>query len=105
MSRIALVVGAPGQDGYAVDGVVRRSSSLHTPQIDHLWDPHEQGTWVFLHYDDLTDGSRLVRLLEKIQPDEAYNLAAQSHVRVSFEADLPALEGPADRRAVGGPAK
>ncbi|MBI3687720.1 MAG: GDP-mannose 4,6-dehydratase [Actinobacteria bacterium] len=97
MSRTALITGITGQDGsylaelllekgYTVHGVVRRSSSFNTGRIDHLYqDPHDPAARLFLHYGDLTDGSRLVTLLEKVQPDEVYNLAAQSHVRVSFD--------------------
>jgi GDPmannose 4,6-dehydratase len=93
----ALITGITGQDGsylaellldkgYEVHGLVRRASTFNTSRIDHLYtDPHEAGTRLFLHYADLTDGSRLVTLLEKIHPDEVYNLAAQSHVQVSFD--------------------
>ncbi len=93
----ALITGITGQDGsylaellldkgYEVHGLVRRASTFNTSRIDHLYtDPHEEGTRLFLHYADLTDGSRLVTLLEKIHPDEVYNLAAQSHVQVSFD--------------------
>ncbi len=93
----ALITGITGQDGsylaemllkkgYEVHGLIRRSSSFNTQRIDHLYtDPHENGSKLFLHYADLTDGSRLVSLIEKIAPDEVYNLAAQSHVRVSFD--------------------
>lgn len=93
----ALVTGVTGQDGsylaelllekgYEVHGVIRRSSQFNTARIDHLYqDPHDPAARLFLHYGDLTDGSRLVTLLERVQPDEVYNLAAQSHVRVSFD--------------------
>ena len=93
----ALITGITGQDGsylaelllkknYEVHGIIRRSSSFNTERIDHLYkDSHEQDPRLFLHYADLTDGSRLVSLIEKIAPDEIYNLAAQSHVRVSFD--------------------
>ena len=93
----ALITGITGQDGsylaelllekgYEVHGVVRRSSQFNTGRIDHLYqDPHDPAARLFLHYGDLTDGSRLVTLLERVQPDEVYNLAAQSHVRVSFD--------------------
>ncbi len=93
----ALITGITGQDGsylaelllekgYEVHGLIRRASSFNTGRIDHLYtDPHDEGTRLFLHYADLTDASRLVTLLEKIGPDEVYNLAAQSHVRVSFD--------------------
>jgi GDPmannose 4,6-dehydratase len=97
VSKTALITGITGQDGsylaelllgkgYVVHGLIRRASSFNTSRIDHLYrDPHEPDCRLFLHYGDLTDGSRLVTLLEKIQPDEVYNLAAQSHVRVSFD--------------------
>jgi len=93
----ALITGITGQDGsylaelllskgYEVHGLIRRASSFNTGRIDHLYsDPHDPTTKLFLHYGDLTDGSRLVTLLERIRPDEVYNLAAQSHVRVSFD--------------------
>ena len=93
----ALITGITGQDGsyltelllekgYEVHGVIRRSSSFNTGRIDHLYNnPDIYGRRLFLHYGDLTDSSNLNRLLEKIQPDEIYNLAAQSHVKVSFE--------------------
>ncbi|BBZ22072.1 GDP-mannose 4,6-dehydratase [Mycolicibacter hiberniae] len=93
----ALITGITGQDGsylaelllskgYEVHGLVRRSSTLNTSRIDHLYvDPHEPAARLFLHYSDLTDGARLVTLLSTIEPDEVYNLAAQSHVRVSFD--------------------
>ena len=95
----ALITGITGQDGsylaelllekgYEVYGIIRRSSSFNTERIDHLYrDPHINDVKMFLHYGDLSDSSNLSRLLEKIQPDEIYNLAAQSHVRVSF--DMP----------------
>jgi len=97
MNRCALITGITGQDGsylaelllrkgYDVHGVIRRSSTFNTQRLDHLYtDPHEPASRLFLHYGDLADGSRLVTLLEKVQPDEVYNLAAQSHVRVSFD--------------------
>ena len=93
----ALITGITGQDGsylaelllakgYEVHGVVRRASTFNTDRIDHLYeDPHEHGARFFLHYGDLTDGTAMRRILEQIQPDELYNLAAQSHVRVSFD--------------------
>lgn len=95
----ALITGITGQDGsyltelllekgYEVHGIIRRSSSFNTERIDHLYtDPHINNVRMFLHYGDLSDSSNLSRILEKIQPDEIYNLAAQSHVRVSF--DMP----------------
>ena len=97
MTKRALITGITGQDGsylaelllakgYEVHGLVRRSSSFNTARIDHLYvDPHSPDAMLFLHYGDLSDGARLVTLLAEIQPDEVYNLAAQSHVRVSFE--------------------
>ena len=97
MNRTALITGITGQDGsylaelllekgYVVHGLIRRASTFNTSRIDHLYkDPHDPEARLFLHYGDLTDGSRLVTLLEKINPDEVYNLAAQSHVRVSFD--------------------
>lgn len=93
----ALITGITGQDGsylaellihkgYEVHGLIRRSSNFNTSRIDHLYqDSHEGDSTLKLHYADLTDGSRLVSLIEKIEPDEIYNLAAQSHVRVSFD--------------------
>ena len=93
----ALITGCTGQDGsyltefllakgYEVHGVKRRSSSLNTDRLDHIYeDFHEAGTRFFLHYADLTDGSSLTALLHALQPDEIYNLGAQSHVKVSFE--------------------
>ena len=95
----ALITGITGQDGsylaelllekgYEVHGIIRRSSTFNTGRIEHLYqDFHESDARVFLHYGDLSDSSALSRLLEKVQPDEIYNLAAQSHVRVSF--DIP----------------
>ncbi len=97
MRRTALITGITGQDGsylaelllekgYTVHGLIRRASTFNTTRIDHLYkDPHDPSARLFLHYGDLTDGSRLVTLLEQIRPDEVYNLAAQSHVRVSFD--------------------
>ena len=95
--KTALITGITGQDGsylaeflldkgYTVHGILRRSSSFNTGRIDHLYnDPAILNSRLFLHYGDLTDSSNLNRLLERIQPDEVYNLAAQSHVKVSFE--------------------
>jgi GDPmannose 4,6-dehydratase len=95
--RKALITGITGQDGsylaelllakgYEVHGLIRRASTFNTHRIDHLYvDPHVKGARLFLHYGDLTDGSRLVTLLASIRPDEVYHLAAQSHVRVSFD--------------------
>lgn len=97
MTKRALITGVTGQDGsylaelllgkgYEVHGLIRRSSTFNTNRIDHLYqDPHDPGARFFLHYGDITDGSRLATLLHDIQPDEVYNLAAQSHVRVSFD--------------------
>jgi len=104
----ALITGITGQDGsylaefllskgYEVHGIKRRSSSLNTQRIDHLYqDPHESDRKLVLHYGDLSDSSNLIRILSEVQPDEVYNLAAQSHVAVSFEsaeytADVDAL--------------
>ena len=95
--RRALITGITGQDGsylaellldkgYEVHGLIRRASTFNTARIDHLYrDPHEPGARLFLHYGDLSDGSRLVTLLQAIRPEEIYHLAAQSHVRVSFD--------------------
>lgn len=97
MTKKALVTGITGQDGsylaelllqkgYEVHGLMRRSSTFNTSRIDHLYqDPHEEGARLFLHYADLSDGSRLVTLVDQVHPDEVYNLGAQSHVRVSFD--------------------
>src|SRR5246500_1538143 len=95
--KIALITGITGQDGaylaefllgkgYVVHGVKRRSSSFNTGRINHLYrDLHEKGLKFFLHYGDLTDATNLIRLVQEVKPDELYNLAAQSHVQVSFE--------------------
>lgn len=95
--RVAFITGVTGQDGaylaelllskgYIVHGVKRRSSSFNTPRIDHLYrDPHDLGVRFFLHYGDMTDATNLIRLLQQTRPTEIYNLAAQSHVGVSFE--------------------
>lgn len=97
MTKCALVTGITGQDGsylaelllgkgYEVHGLIRRASTFNTSRIDHLYvDPHSPDAKLFLHYGDLSDGVRLVTLLADINPDEVYNLAAQSHVRVSFD--------------------
>ena len=97
MAKRALITGITGQDGsylaelllskgYEVHGLIRRASTFNTSRIDHLYvDPHEPNAKLFLHYGDLSDGARLVTLLAQINPDEVYNLAAQSHVRVSFD--------------------
>src|SRR6478735_1478771 len=97
MKKTALITGITGQDGaylaefllgkgYEVHGIKRRSSSFNTDRIDHLYkDPHERGVQMHLHYGDLTDATNLIRIVQQVQPDEIYNLAAQSHVHVSFE--------------------
>jgi GDPmannose 4,6-dehydratase len=97
MAKRALITGITGQDGsylaelllekgYEVHGLIRRASTFNTVRIDHLYrDPHDPEARLFLHYGDLSDGSRLVTLLTQIAPDEIYHLAAQSHVRVSFD--------------------
>ena len=93
----ALITGITGQDGsylaemllgkgYEVHGIKRRSSSFNTDRIDHLYqDPHESDVHMVLHYGDMTDATNLIRIIQEVQPDEIYNLAAQSHVQVSFE--------------------
>ena len=98
MAKIALITGITGQDGsylaelllekgYEVHGIKRRASSFNTSRIDHLYqDPHEKDPRLVLHYGDLTDSSNLIRIIQQVQPDEIYNLGAQSHVAVSFEA-------------------
>jgi GDPmannose 4,6-dehydratase len=95
--KTALITGITGQDGgylaefllnkgYVVHGIKRRSSLFNTDRIDHLYqDPHEPNVKMFLHYGDLTDSTGLIRIIQQVQPDEIYNLAAQSHVAVSFE--------------------
>src|SRR5262245_57242705 len=97
MQKTALITGVTGQDGsylaallldkgYIVHGIKRRASLFNTSRIDHLYrDPHESDVRFFLHHGDLTDSSNLIRIMEQTQPDEIYNLAAQSHVAVSFE--------------------
>ena len=109
MTKRALITGITGQDGsylaelllskgYEVHGLIRRASTFNTARVDHLYvDPHDPKARLFLHYGDLSDGARLVTLLAQIKPDEVYNLAAQSHVRVSF--DEP--EHTADTTGVG----
>jgi GDPmannose 4,6-dehydratase len=98
MPRTALITGISGQDGsylaellldkgYVVHGIKRRASSLNTQRIDHLYqDPHESEPRLVLHYGDLTDSTNLIRIIQQVQPDEIYNLGAQSHVAVSFES-------------------
>ena len=98
ITKTALITGITGQDGsylaelllekgYAVHGIKRRASSFNTSRIDHLYqDPHEKDPRLVLHYGDLTDSTNLIRIIQQVQPDEIYNLGAQSHVAVSFEA-------------------
>ena len=105
----ALITGITGQDGsyltelllekgYEVHGIIRRASTFNTKRIDHLYnDPHLDNVRLFLHYGDLTDGTNIARIIEKYQPEEIYNLGAQSHVQVSFEAP----EYSADTDALG----
>ena len=95
--KVALITGITGQDGsylaelllnkgYEVHGIKRRASSFNTDRIDHLYqDPHEKGVKLHLHYGDMTDATNLIRIIKEVEPDEIYNLAAQSHVQVSFE--------------------
>ncbi|MBL6995750.1 GDP-mannose 4,6-dehydratase [Desulfobacula sp.] len=109
MTKKALITGITGQDGaylaeflldkgYQVHGIKRRSSLFNTDRIDHLYqDPHEKNRNLILHYGDLTDSTNLIRILQQVQPDEVYNLAAQSHVAVSFESP----EYTADTDALG----
>ena len=106
MSKVALITGVTGQDGaylselllkkgYIVHGLKRRTSLFNTDRIDHLYqDPHSEGAKFFMHYGDMTDSTNLVRLIQEVQPDEIYNLAAMSHVRVSF--DIPEYVADAD---------
>jgi hypothetical protein len=123
MAKVALITGVTGQDGaylselllekgYIVHGLKRRSSMFNTARIDHLYkDKHEKNVNFFLHHGDLTDSTNLIRLVSEIKPDEIYNLAAQSHVKVSFEtpeytanADaIGTLSVGADQAAVGDP--
>jgi GDPmannose 4,6-dehydratase len=96
-SKLALITGVTGQDGallaelllgkgYAVHGIKRRSSSFNTARVDHLYvDPHQEGARFFMHHGDLTDATNLIRIVQETRPTEIYNLAAQSHVQVSFE--------------------
>lgn len=98
MKKVALITGITGQDGsylaelllnkgYMVHGIKRRSSSFNTQRVDHIYkDPHEKNSNFFMHYGDLSDTSNLVRIIQNLQPDEIYNLGAQSHVAVSFES-------------------
>jgi GDPmannose 4,6-dehydratase len=106
-TRRALITGITGQDGsylaellldkgYEVHGVVRRASTFNTGRISHLYhDPHESGTRLFLHYGDLTDGTSLSNLVLSLEPDEIYNLGAQSHVRVSFDQPMYTVDADA----------
>ena len=96
-NKVALISGVTGQDGaylaelllakgYVVHGIKRRASSFNTDRIDHLYqDPHETDIRFHLHYGDLTDATNLIRIVQEVQPDEIYNLGAQSHVQVSFD--------------------
>lgn len=98
ISKVALITGITGQDGayladfllnkdYIVHGIKRRASLFNTQRVDHLYeDPHQTNRRFIMHYGDLTDSSNLIRIIQEVQPDEIYNLAAQSHVKVSFEA-------------------
>lgn len=109
MTKKALITGITGQDGaylaeymlgkgYEVHGIKRRSSLFNTQRVDHLYqDPHEKNLRFMLHYGDLTDATNLIRIIQEVQPDEIYNLAAQSHVKVSFESP----EYTADTDALG----
>src|SRR5678815_739901 len=104
--KTALITGVNGQDGaylsefllekgYMVHGIKRRASLINTERIDHLYqDPHEQGLRFRLHYGDMTDSTNLIRIVQEVQPDEIYNLAAMSHVKVSF--DIPEYTANAD---------
>jgi GDPmannose 4,6-dehydratase len=95
--RVALITGITGQDGayladfllekgYRVHGIRRRSSSFNTARVEHIYqDPHEKNVRFLMHYGDVTDATNLIRVVQETQPDEIYNLAAQSHVQVSFE--------------------
>src|SRR5471030_750863 len=97
MAKVALITGITGQDGaylaelllgkgYVVHGIKRRSSSFNSARINHIYqDPHDTDARFLIHYGDMTDSSRLIRIIQAVQPDEIYNLAAQSHVQVSFE--------------------
>ncbi len=105
MTKKALITGITGQDGaclaefllgrgYEVHGVKRRSSLFNTGRIDHLYeDPHQENRRLVLHYGDLTDSSNIIRIVQEVQPDEIYNLAAQSHVKVSFESPEYTADG------------
>ena len=107
MSKKALITGITGQDGsylaelllnkgYEVHGIIRRSSSFNTQRIDHLYsDPHHPNAQLFLHYGDLIDGTGMREILTRVQPDEVYNLGAQSHVRVSFDQPVYTVQADA----------
>ena len=109
MKKKALITGITGQDGaylaelllekgYEVHGIKRRASQFNTDRIDHLYkDKHEENVRFFLHYGDMVDSANLIRIIQEVQPDEIYNLAAQSHVQVSFETP----EYTADADAIG----
>jgi GDPmannose 4,6-dehydratase len=109
IKKVALITGVTGQDGsylaefllekgYEVHGIKRRASLFNTERVDHIYeDPHNENPKFHLHYGDLTDTSNLTRILQEVQPDEVYNLGAQSHVAVSFEAP----EYTADVDAIG----
>src|SRR5438128_9334544 len=96
-NKTALITGVTGQDGaylarlllkkgYTVHGIKRRSSSFNTARVDHLYvDPHQEGARFFMHHGDMTDSTNLIRIIQETKPTEIYNLAAQSHVHVSFE--------------------
>ena len=112
---IALITGITGQDGsyldelllekkYEVHGIKRRSSSFNTERIDHLYqDPHLSDVHFHLHYGDLTDATNLIRIMQEVQPTEIYNLAAQSHVQVSFETpEYTAHDGPIEPCEIAG---
>jgi len=116
----ALITGITGQDGaylaeflldkgYEVHGIKRRASLFNTDRVDHLYvDPHQKGVRFLLHYGDLTDSTNLIRIIQDVQPDEIYNLGAQSHVQVSFET--PEYTGNSDalgtlRTGAGNPAE
>ena len=101
--KIAMIIGVTGQDGaylsefllckgYIVHGIKRRTSLLNTQRVDHLYDSPDFAERFFLHYGDVTDSSNIIRLIQKIKPDEIYNLSAQSHVQVSFEMPLYTAE-------------
>ena len=113
MGKVALITGITGQDGaylteflikkgYTVHGIKRRSSMFNTDRIDHLYqDPHVENRNLILHYGDLTDSLNLTRIIGEVQPDEIYNLAAMSHVKVSF--DTPEDTANADGRSIAYP--